>query len=310
LRDIIASKYISWGITRKWVLKVLKIPSSSYAYRLKPRFFIENRTGRKVPGYSVKNNLEIIEDGELRNILRDMYNCDDPQDERYYLKTLGSKKASQYLKNEMGIRINHKKVYRLRKEEKLTRRYEPTYKHPVKRSKDRQISESNKLWEADIKFIHTDSGNVALLDIIDVFDRDIVGTYIGYGCKATDFAKTLIAAIKNRNATPENLVIRTDNGSQFRAKIIKALTEEFGIFHEFGIKHNPDSQAFIESQHGNLQREFVSLNYFIDAEDIKNKYSVYLNFYRNFRPHGSLNYLTPVAFQNNSKFHKTVLVKK
>ncbi|WP_197073354.1 DDE-type integrase/transposase/recombinase [Marinitoga sp. 1155] len=62
-------------------------------------------------------------------------------------------------------------------------------------------------------------GFVSILSIIDSFDRSIVGVYIGNSIKAKDFIKTVKQAIKFRNAIPQNLIIRTDNGPQFKANI-------------------------------------------------------------------------------------------
>ncbi|WP_161484668.1 transposase, partial [Kosmotoga arenicorallina] len=46
-----------------------------------------------------------------------------------------------------------------------------------------------------------------------------------------------------------------------------------------------------------VQKEFVSMNTFENAEDVYKKYQVYMNFYHNLRPHGSLKYMTPQAFK-------------
>ncbi|PNR93201.1 integrase core domain-containing protein, partial [Petrotoga sp. 9PWA.NaAc.5.4] len=80
---------------------------------------------------------------------------------------------------------------------------------------------------------------------------------------------------------------------------------------------NPNSQAFIESHHSSLEREFVQLNSFENIEDVFQAYNAYMFFYHNLRPHGSLNYMTPSEFnkmfENNSDSYfnsKTIFVKK
>ncbi len=75
-------------------------------------------------------------------------------------------------------------------------------------------------------------------------------------------------------------------------------------------------QAFIESHHSSLEREFVQLNSFENIEDVFQAYSAYMFFYHNLRPHGSLNYMTPNEFSrifsddNNFFNSKTIFVKK
>ncbi|WP_175419633.1 DDE-type integrase/transposase/recombinase [Marinitoga sp. 1154] len=149
-----------------------------------------------------------------------MLSIGDPSNPEFFYKTLGSKKLAVVFKQKYGIIINHKKIHRLRKELNLTRNYHRHSKHPKKRPKNHNITGPNQYWEADIKFVFTKTnGFVGILSIIDSFDRSIVGVYIGNSIKAKDFIKTVKQAIKFRNATPQNLIIRTDNGPQFKANI-------------------------------------------------------------------------------------------
>jgi len=121
-----------------------------------------------------------------------------------------------------------------------------------------------------------------------------------------------------RNADPTKLIIRTGNGPQFKSKATEAFMNEMEITHEFAYKNNPDSQTFIESHHSTLQREFVQLNSFERIEDVFYAYNAYMFFYHNLRPHGSLNYMTPSAYnkmfyENNSSScldTKIIFVKK
>ena len=52
----------------------------------------------------------------------------------------------------------------------------------------------------------------------------------------------------------------------------------------------------ITSFHASVQREFVPLNTFTSITDFIMKYKVYLKFYHDVRPHGSLKYMTPNEF--------------
>jgi len=51
------------------------------------------------------------------------------------------------------------------------------------------------------------------------------------------------------------------------------------ITHEFGYKNNPDSQAFIESHHSTLEREFVQLNSFERTEKMLSMLTTLICFY-------------------------------
>jgi transposase InsO family protein len=226
--------------------------------------------------------------------LIELLSVDDPSNPEFFYKTLGSKKLSAIFRQKFNIIINHKKIHRLRKELNLVRYYHRHPKHPRKRPKNHDINRPNQYWESDIKFIPTKyDGYIPILSIIDAFDRSIVGVYIGNSIKAKDFISTLRKSIEFRGATPDTLIIRTDNGPQFKAKITAAFMEELNIIHEFGYKNNPNSQAYIESFHSSVQREFVESIEFDYIDDVYNYYISYIYFYNNLRPHGSLNYFTP-----------------
>ncbi len=40
-----------------------------------------------------------------------------------------------------------------------------------------KVTEKNQLWEADITFVKTREELVAILTVLDVYDRNVVGTY-------------------------------------------------------------------------------------------------------------------------------------
>jgi len=104
----------------------------------------------------MKTTGETISDEEIEKILVSIYeneNCNDPE---YYIKALGDKKLSKVLRKRYGIIVNHKKIYRMRKELGLLRKYKKHTKHARKRPKNHEVSERNKYWEADIKFIPTE----------------------------------------------------------------------------------------------------------------------------------------------------------
>ncbi len=141
------------------------------------------------------------------------------------------------------------------------------------------------------------------MDIIDVYTREIVGSYIGKSCKNQDFISLVKKAILWQESVPK--IMRTDNGSQFTAMNTRWFFEKLGIMQEFGMRHHPDSQAHIEAQHANVQREFIRLNTFSDSKDVHRKYEVYMDFYHNLRPHASLKYMTPSNFKRLN--HKGVI---
>jgi len=236
-------------------------------------------------------------DEQLVELLMKLYENENRDDPYYYVKTMGSKKLSAYLRREHGIIVNHKKLDRLRREAGWMRKY-TARRHLYNSSKEHMIHSPDSLWQVDIKMYRTRRGGLLqVLSFIDVYDKCICGLYIGKHCTHYDVKRTLKQALKYRGTDPSQLIIRSDNGSQFKAKNLLAYEKELDIEHEFGIKHNPNSQAYIESFHSSCQREFEAHVLAFDKEDLKNKLNAYIHYYHCLRPHGSLNNMTPFDFR-------------
>jgi len=319
---LISLKYKKIGVCQRYLLEYFGISSSTFYSTIRMSFsngWIKKKDKKRCKGYSMKTTGETISDEEIEKIFVSIYeneNCNEPE---YYIKALGDKKLSKVLKKRYGIIVNHKKIYRMRKELGLLRKYKKHTKHARKRPKNHEVSDRNKYWEADIKFIPTEKdGYVPMIDVIDVRDRTIVGTHLGQKSKSKNFIECIDRAIKYREADTKGLTIRTDNGPQFKSKATEAYMEEMGIEHEFGYKNNPNSQAYIESHHSVIEREFVELNEFEYIEDVYNAYKAYIYFYQEIRPHGSLGYKTPNEYDEASSereskkglINRVVVVKK
>jgi transposase InsO family protein/transposase-like protein len=302
--------YSNFGIAISFLLRIMGKSKSTYYYKNEEKNTKKKkRKKRKYIGHCKMTNGRIVEDEWIRNKLHEIYSENNPLKPEYYVKLLGSVKMSAYFFDILGIIINHKKLHRLRKELGYVRRYRRRHTHPVRRSTQHKINSPGIIWEIDIKFIPTiEEGNVALLDIIDVYSKEIVGSYIGKSCTSKDVVRIISEAILYQESVPK--IIRSDNGSQFKSICCREAVEELGIMHEFGIKHHPDSQAYIEAQHSNIQREFMALNIFKNAEDVFIKYQVYMYFYHYLRPHASLNYETPMAYKEKGNNSKIIIVKR
>jgi len=287
-------KYRNYGVSISFLLNYYNISSSTFYYNTRLFFVVKRKRKSHFKGFSFNTDGEKVSDDYIKKLLFDMFSVSNPSNPEFFYKTLGSKKLAFIFKQKYYTIINHKKIYRLKKELGFVKTYNLHPKHPRKRPKNHDISKPNQYWESDIKFIPTKyDGYIPVLSIIDAFDKSIVGVYIGHSIKAKDFTKTMQKAIDFRSANTENLIIRTDNGPQFKAKLTDAIMKELNITHEFGYKNNPNSHLLIESFHASVQREFVESIEFNSIDDVYSYYISYIYFYNNLRPHGSLKYLTP-----------------
>jgi putative transposase len=148
-----------------------------------------------------------------------------------------------------------------------------------------------------------------ICEIIDVFDRTIIDYYIGNKCKAKNIAFMIKRAYFKRGL-PKNLVIRTDNGTQFTSNLFEETCKKYNIHHERIPNATPNKVAHIESFHSLLERECLQYNSFWCLEQAYKEVSKYINWYNNERFHGSLKYLSPMEFyelQKKDGFTKNVV---
>jgi transposase InsO family protein len=224
----------------------------------------------------------------------------------------GYRLMTSYLKRE-GYLINHKKLYRIMKEEGLLK-----LENRINRSgsgrkfvKFRKVNTSRpfECLEMDIKMVWIPSAgkNAYLLSIIDVHTRKILKDYFSFSikqAKVIDFLSDMLEALKY----PESIVIRSDNGSQFIAKSVREYLELIGVEQEFTHIATPEENAHIEAYHGILKKEvFKRVDYrtFGEIQQILKRYVV---FYNNHRLHGLLGRITPMEKWNQDKH--LILMKK
>ena len=104
-------------------------------------------------------------------------------------------------------------------------------------------------------------------------------------------------------------MVQTDNGSEFMKCFDKAC-DQMNIEHTFSYVKCPKMNSYVESYNGYIQRECLLKKDAISNLNILNcKIMEYLIIYNTFRPHGSLDYKTPLEvysqyWNNSTKLHK------
>ncbi len=90
--------------------------------------------------------------------------------------------------------------------------------------------------------------------------------------------------------------IRVDNGPEFISKALDAWAYHNGVKLDFSRPGKPTDNAYIESFNGSLRDECLNTNWFLSIEDARDKLKAWQNDYNEYRPHSSLNNLTPAEY--------------
>lgn len=224
----------------------------------------------------------------------------------------GYRLMTAYLQRD-GYQINHKKLYRIMKEEGLLK-----LENRINRSgsgrkfvKFRKVKTSRpfECLEMDIKMVWIPKAgkNAYLLSIIDVHTRKILKDYFSFSIKQ-DKVIAFLSEVFLEYQYPESVVVRSDNGSQFIAKSVREYLGLIGVQQEFTHVATPEENAHIEAYHGILKKEvFTRVDYrtFGEIEQILKRYVI---FYNNTRLHGLLGRITPMEKWNQDKH--LILMKK
>lgn len=210
----------------------------------------------------------------------------------------GYRLMTSYLTRD-GYTINHKKLYRIMKEEGLLKLDNRIDRSGSGRKfvKFRKVNTSRPLecLEMDIKMVWIPSvgKNAYLLSVIDVHSRRILKDYFSFNIKQSNVIALLSELFEDYDY-PKNVVIRSDNGSQFIATKVREYLGLIGVQQEFTHIATPEENAHIEAYHGILKKEVFTrfdYQYFGEIEQILKRY---VKFYNNRRLHGLLGRITPM----------------
>ncbi len=224
----------------------------------------------------------------------------------------GYRLMCSYLKKDDYL-INHKKLYRIMKQANMLK-----LEHRINRSgsgrkfvKFRKVITSRPMecLEMDIKMVWIPSvgKNAYLLSIIDVHTRRILKDYFSFSIKQKQVIN-LLSLMLEEYQYPKNIVIRSDNGSQFIAKSVREYLGLIGVSQEFTHVATPEENSYVESYHGILKKEvFQRFEYrtFGEIEQILKRYVI---FYNNVRHHRLLGRITPMEKWSQKKH--LILIKK
>jgi putative transposase len=194
-----------------------------------------------------------------------------------------------------GPPANHKRVYRLYREEGLAMRIRQRrrirWSGVVVKPATRQ---PNERWSMDFVSDCVSGGKVIrMLTIVDDCTRECpvieVDTSLG-GLRV----RRVLDRIASERGLPEAIVV--DNGPEFRGRALAAWSEQRGVRLEFIQPGKPVQNAYIESFNGRLRDECLNANLFTSLSDARRKIETWRQDYNEQRPHSSLNYLPPAEF--------------
>lgn len=193
-----------------------------------------------------------------------------------------------------GWRDNRKRVYRIYKEEGLNLRSKRPKRnkaaaHRLERPGLERLYQCCSMdFVSDALF---DGRKFRALTLVDNLSRQCIAIRVGQSLKGVDVVCAMEEIKQQQRIIPER--IQVDNGSEFISKEFDRWAYENKVTLDYSRPGKPTDNPYIESFNGSFRDECLNVNWFLSLEDAVEKIAAWREEYNGFRPHSSLNNLTP-----------------
>lgn len=219
-------------------------------------------------------------------------------------KVYGSRKIKAALLKQ-GKKVSRRKICKIMKQKNLESAYSKS-RFKAHRGKYNEASTPNELnrqfngqnrYEtivSDLTYVRVNYKWNYICILIDLFNREI----IGYSAGPNKDAKLVYDAFATVKANlTEIKMFHTDRGSEYNNHLIDDMLGTFKIKRSLSLKGCPYDNAVAESTFKIFKAEFVYGRNFDSLEKMRLELGDYINWFNNYRLHGSLGYLSPKQYK-------------
>ena len=176
----------------------------------------------------------------------------------------------------------YKKQQQYKKQNLLERQF--TAEHP------------NQIWVSDITYFKVNDYWVYLCVILDLFSRKIVGYRVSRNASTNLVTSTFRTAFRERG-NPSSLTFHSDRGKQYTSAAFTALLQKCGVKQSFSATARPHDNAVAETFFASFKKEEAYRREYTSEQSYRKSVEQYIQFYNELRPHRTLKYKTPTAFE-------------
>ena len=234
------------------------------------------------------------DDADLRKAIRDVAR----ERRRFGYRRIGVMLERQ------GITMNHKKLRRLYREEKLQVRKRDGRKRALGTRRPMVLpSGINERWSLDfVSDAFTDGRRFRILAVIDDYSRECLALVADTSLSGGRVARELDAIIARRGHKPTTIV--SDNGTEFTSMAILKWCQETKVGWHYIAPGKPQENGFVESFNGSFRDECLNETLFSSLTEARHYINHWKEDYNVTRPHSSLGNLTPREYAQNQHLQK------
>ena len=190
-----------------------------------------------------------------------------------------------------GVKVNHKKVYRLYCDMKLQVRRRKRKQRLFRGNVFTVPERPNERWSMDFMCDSMASGRkFRTLNVIDDATRECLAIEVATSIPGLRVARVLDQLIAFRGK-PNGIVC--DNGTEFTSNAMKHWSDKNGIPLLFIEPGKPMQNALVESFNGKMRDECLNENLFFDVPHARQLIEEFRQDFNKARPHSGLGGLTP-----------------
>lgn len=198
-----------------------------------------------------------------------------------------------------GYAVNHKRVYRLYREEGLAvRRRKRKRVCSVSRVVPPPATARNQRWAMDFVADSLANGRrVRVLTVVDTYTRECLATEVDTSLPGLRVARVL-DRLGRSGGLPGRITV--DNGPEFAGRVLDAWAYQNGVQLDFIAPGKPVQNAYIESFNGRLRDECLNEHWFGTLGEARGTIASWRRDYNSVRPHSALANQTPEEFRRQT----------
>jgi putative transposase len=194
-----------------------------------------------------------------------------------------------------GLLLNHKRLFRLYREERLGVRKRGGRKRALGTRAPIALPQGpNQRWSLDfISDALANGRRFRVLAVVDDFTRECLGLVVDTSLSGMRVARELDIMVERRGRP---IMIVSDNGTELTSHAILRWQEERSVLWHYIAPGKPQQNGFVESFNGRFRDECLNEHLFGSLVTARRLIEGWRVDYNTQRPHTSLNGLTPTAF--------------
>lgn len=196
-----------------------------------------------------------------------------------------------------GMVVNHKRVYRIYREEGLSvRRRKRKRAVSAARTPLLRPTRTDEVWGLDfVEDALAWGRKLRMLTVEDLYTREGLAIEVDTSLGGVRVARVLDHVIEERGQTPAAIVL--DNGPELTSKALDQWAYSRGVRLHFIDPGKPIQNCFVESFNGRLRDECLNEHWFTSIYDARQTVETWRVDYNGVRPHSSLGNQTPEEFR-------------